>query len=337
MTVARGGSASVSPSPAPAFGAAVLIGAAGLVGRLLGRLLAEVGTNVVGLDVLDVQAASAQQQQQQQQSFAHDWIVGDAKALDERAKAALATADLVLVCLPEPAALAALPAILQASSSQALIVDTLSVKQRVASLAAELQPRQEYLSINPLFSPKVGFAHQNVAVVEVNRGEKSAAFQSLLESWGARCTVVDARQHDRSLALAQAATHMAIIALGLTMHEWNYDVHQALSLGTPPHRICLALAARIADAAPEVYWDIQAGNPYAADARRSLAENLRRVSQLIDHEDEAAFEQEMSKLGALTAPLRQPLLAAADSLAAASRLAPPSSPSPSGRSQDHAP
>jgi 4-amino-4-deoxyprephenate dehydrogenase len=46
--------------------------------------------------------------------------------------------------------------------------------------------------------------------------------------------------------------------------------------------VLLGLLARICSGTPEVYWDVQAGNPFAPGAREALAEGVRRVTELVE-------------------------------------------------------
>jgi prephenate dehydrogenase len=59
----------------------------------------------------------------------------------------------------------------------------------------------------------------------------------------------------------------------------------------------LALLARITGGEPETYWDVQAANPYAARAREALAGAVRRLADIVESGDEAAFGALLAQLG----------------------------------------
>jgi prephenate dehydrogenase len=290
---------------------AVVLGVNGFVGRVLARRLIESGVSVAGLD-LHAEASDS--------DLGMSYGQCDATAPGAEGVHAIGAADAVLVCLPEDAAIKSLPVILQAAAGDSLIVDTLSVKERVVAAVRSLRPTQEYLSVNLMFSPKIGFAGQNVAVVQVNGGPRGADFVSLLASWGAKTVHVQADEHDRITALVQVATHAALISIGLVLHDWGYDLQKGIAMATPPHRICLALLTRMCDASPEVYWDIQQSNSFGADARRVLADKLRRLSEIVAAGREDEFRGVMANIAGVLEPMKHKLLDCADSISAASSL-----------------
>jgi prephenate dehydrogenase len=121
----------------------------------------------------------------------------------------------------------------------------------------------------------------------------------LLEKWGARVVLVPAEEHDRMVAATQALTHAAVLAFGLALVELDADVTAHTTLAPPPHATLLALLSRIAGGTPEVYWDVQVANPYAARSRGALASGLRRVAALVDGADEAGFTAALTELRGL--------------------------------------
>jgi len=296
-------------SETPFIRRAAILGVNGFVGRLFARHLVESGRSVVGLDLHEAPFSG---------DLGIDYTRCDATSLGSQGMRALVEADAALVCLPEEAALAALPGILQAAGSGVLLVDTLSVKQRVASLLACLRPKQEYLSINLMFSPKIGFQGQNVAVVNINEGPKAVEFLGMLADWGATAVPVGAEQHDRLAALIQVATHAALLSIGQVLCDWDYDIETAMGMATPPHRIILALLARICDAAPEVYWDIQQSNTFARDVRQSLTEKLAELSDVVEAGRVDKFREMVAQIGETIQPLKQELLDSAGLISAAS-------------------
>lgn len=288
---------------------AVVLGVNGVVGRALAGELVESGVSITGLDLQEEVFRGGA-------GIAYEQC--DVTAPTSEGLAAIGAADIVLICLPEETAIAALPAIVRGTGTDSLIVDTLSVKERIVAAFESLSPAQECLSINPMFSPRLGFPGQNVAIVKVKDGPRAAEFESLLASWGATTVCVQASEHDRITALMQVATHAAIMSVGLTLHDWGYDATTGTKIATPPHRICLALLARMSDAAPEVYWDIQRSNAYAADARQSLMENLKFLSEVAAAGDEEPFRELMTKIAVVIEPLKEELLQRADAIGAAS-------------------
>ncbi|MBK8161616.1 MAG: prephenate dehydrogenase [Gammaproteobacteria bacterium] len=227
-------------------------------------------------------------------------IVSDVRTLSEEAKRVLSGADWVVAALPEGVLLETWQAIVSLMKQGALFADTLSVKLPLATAMAGRMPRTiEQLSINPMFAPSLDFVNQSVAVVEASRGVHADRFLRLMQQWGATLHMLSAEQHDRCAAALQTATHAAILAFGLAMRRLDYDVEAMLPVMTPPHRALLSLLARILSASPEVYWDIQTHNTFAADARQSLAEGLRELTAAIEGGDQDRFRRLLADLQAM--------------------------------------
>jgi prephenate dehydrogenase len=163
------------------------------------------------------------------------------------------------------------------------------VKSRIAALFQE-NPRQiEAVSLNPMFAPSLGMAGRPIAVITLADGPRAKSFLKLVASWGAKLVHLEAADHDRLVASVQAASHLSILAFGLALKELGADVGKLSSLATPPHLTLLALLSRLTSGQPEVYWDIQAGNPDAPAARAALRHGIDRLTAAIERNDPAEF------------------------------------------------
>lgn len=275
---------------------AVVLGGNGAMGSLFCAMFAGERIVVTAIDVAPVPAARR-----------HDveFVSADARALSEEARRALAGADWVIAALPETVLLESWEAIVGLLKPGALFVDTLSVKLPLMNaMAGRLPSGIEVVSINPMFAPSLGFKGQCVAVIEVRRAGHAEHFLRLLQKWGASLQFLSAERHDRYAAMLQSATHAAILAFGLALQRLQYDVEAVLPIMTPPHRAMLSLLARILSASPEVYWDIQSQNPYAAEARQALADGLRALTEAVDGGDQARFRRLLTDLQGMFGPER---------------------------------
>jgi prephenate dehydrogenase len=207
----------------------------------------------------------------------------------------------VILALPEAAALTVLQEIRPWLSAATLVVDTLSVKSNLYQQVHALEIEGEYLSINPMFAPNLGFAQHTVLAVPFQSGDRTGDFLALLEEWGAIVQLLSADQHDRATAQLQSLTHAAILAFGLTLVKSGYDIDQLLAIAPPPHKMLLCLIARILSGSPDVYWDIQLSNPHAADMRMSLLESIRTIDTLIAQGSNSDFVDLFTSLQGLLA------------------------------------
>lgn len=254
----------------------VVVGGAGAVGTMLVELLRGDNLPVIVIDPREKDFAAG---------------AADITAPDEHLRSLLRNASVVILAVPEPVALAA---DLSAVSDEALVVETLSVKTRFAALVRSQDHRRATLGINPMFAPSLGIVGRPVAAVEHRSGAAVAEFLDRIESWGGRAVLVDADKHDRLAAAMQALTHSAILSFGIALADLEVSIDDLRSLAPPPHATALAMLARITGGEPEVYWDVQAGNPYAQNARAALNAATLRVADAVDAGSESGFAELMS-------------------------------------------
>lgn len=257
-------------------GSAVVIGGFGAVGQLIVDLLRRQNVSVTvvdirgGLSVMD----------------------GDITAPNESLRRLLTAASTVVLAVPESVALAA---DLTSVPFDALLVETLSVKSGFAHLLDESNRAGAAVGINPMFAPSLGMNGRPVAAVVHRPGPAVDAFLDRIGRWGGRVVRVDAARHDELAAATQALTHASALAFGLALAELDLPFDDIDALAPPPHATMLAVLARITGGEPEVYWDVQAGNPYAARARAALLRATHSVSEAVDSGSETEFAHLLSR------------------------------------------
>jgi len=280
---------------APVIGRVVVAGGSGAVGSLFAERLQDSGNDVVVVDLAEPGPGYGVTR----------FVQGDISEPGAEVTDLVRAADAVLLSVPEPVALVAIDRLTGALRPDALIADTLSVKTTVVpALRAAVMVSGEALSLNPMFAPSLGFAGHPVASVVVRNGWRGRALRGLIEQWGARVVTVTADQHDRVSAASQALTHAAVIAFGAALAELDVDMADLDRMGPPPHTALLSLLARIASGTPEVYWDVQAANPYAPAARRALSRGVSQLANVVDDGTCEEFGDMLDRLCGVFGPLR---------------------------------
>jgi prephenate dehydrogenase len=262
---------------------AVVVGGAGAVGGLFVERLLATGVEVTVVDTAEPDGRARH-------------LRGDVTAIDLRLAAELGHADLVVLALPEPVALAAVRGIAEELRPGALLVDTLSVKQPITQAIRTQAPGVQAVGLNPMFAPSLGFEGRPVAAVVVNEGPRTDELLELVESWGATVVRVDAAEHDRLAGATQALTHAAVLGFGLTLAGLGTPAADLRPVAPPPANTMLALLARITSGTPEVYWDVQYANPEAAVVRKALADSIHRLAGIVEHGSEADFAAVLAEL-----------------------------------------
>ncbi|QIN84655.1 prephenate dehydrogenase/arogenate dehydrogenase family protein [Rubrobacter tropicus] len=269
----------------------VVAGGNGQVARMFASLLAGSGARVTSVDVDAPPAGERIPRVRYERA--------DITAPPERVSREIGKSDLVLLAVPERAALAAVGPVARSMRRGALLVDTLSVKSRIAASVRKEAPSVEALSLDPMFHPSLGMAGRPIAVSILADGPRAQTMRRLLSSWGGRVVPIGPEEHDRLASAMQVATHGAVLAFGYALRELEADIDDLCALAPPPHLAMLAVLARIASGAPEVYWDIQSANPEAPAARAALLDGVRRLAALADGDDEDAFGASLDEVRSL--------------------------------------
>lgn len=255
----------------------VVLGGNGAVGSLLCAMLARDGKSVVSVDF----SASAPQATSAEDAASQSRIrreVGDVLDPSPHVIELLAGAEIVVLAVPEHVALHTQ---LTLFAEVPLVVETLSVKSGFASVVAASDRAGAVLGINPMFAPALGFEGRPVACVTHRPGVAATEFTARITAWGGRVVDIDPDTHDRVAAATQALTHASVLAFGSALAALELDPALVDAVAPPPARAMLALVARIAGGEPEVYWDVQAGNPYAHGARAALVAAATRVDDAV--------------------------------------------------------
>jgi len=279
-------------STAGRFTSTVVVGGSGAVGSLFLDMLA-CGT-ARSLTVVDRRPPP-------QAPPSATIVLDDVTRASGRTRDLVASCDLLILATPESVAIDAARALLPMMKAGSLVVDTLSVKCRYAHAVAATATASELLGVNPMFAPSLGFPGRSVVAVPYRSAYLAEAFIAFVAAQGAQVVRLDAEGHDRACAAIQAATHASVLCFGMALAAGSYDLGAAERIMSPPHRTMLALLGRIVSADPEVYRDIQAANPYAAQARAGLVDAHRRFEQLIGSGDSEAFHRLVTELRSLLA------------------------------------
>lgn len=275
----------------------VIVGGAGAVGSMFAALFSQAGAEVC---IIDAALPPSLTPAERTRVRGGD-ITAPAQWLTEE----LGGADMVMLALPGPVALAAAARVASSMKHGALLVETLSVKSGIAGvIRAEASPT-EAVGLNPMFAPSLGMAGRPVATVVMREGPRVAELLGLISAWGGRVVRLDAERHDQLAAASQTLTHAAILAFGLALADLDANIEELSAVAPPPHTMLLSLLARIVSGTPEVYWDVQSANPYAPQAREALVQGIRRLARLVDGGDEAAFAGALQQVQGLLGQKRE--------------------------------
>ncbi|WP_017608951.1 2-dehydropantoate 2-reductase N-terminal domain-containing protein [Nocardiopsis xinjiangensis] len=263
---------------------AVVIGH-GAVGALITALMAEAGWSALSVDRADHTRDSA--------GILHGDITAPTPALRDK----LARADMVVVAVPEQAAVDGLGTIAEATDPRTTIVETLSHKSGFLDRAEPLLEPRPVLSLNPLFHPSLGWADNTVTASAIRAGNTAERLLTLIEGAGARVHRLRHEEHDHIVTSVQAVTHAALLSFVDAVRRLGLAPADLVACAPPPTRTLLALSARVLTSQAETYWDIQNSGRPGDDARRALAESLQALDVGAGAGDRDGFGERFAGLG----------------------------------------
>ncbi len=248
-------------SAAPGAGqSAVVVGGAGRMGRWLGNFLTALG---YATGVIDPAASPDD---------------------DARGRRALPSAELV-VCSVPPTRIAGLYEEFAVKPPAGVVVDIASVKSPVIGPIRALRAAGvRVASIHPMFGPSAVLLREaDVVICDTGDAGATAAVERLFQPTTARLVHLPLADHDRVMADLLSLAHAAAIAFALSLPHTEHPVRsttfQALE----------TLAAAVVRESPEVYYEIQAGNPHSVEALERLRFALDRMVATIKGRDPAGF------------------------------------------------
>jgi prephenate dehydrogenase len=180
--------------------------------------------------------------------------------------------------------------------SGSLIMDVTSVKSGPVRAMKTYAPKGvEALGTHPMFGPTMPSLFGQTIIftpVEGKTGKWLGVIKSLFESDGAKIEILEAEEHDETMAVVQALTHFAYISIGAALKALDFDVQRSHRFMSPVYEIMIDFVGRILDQNPELYASIQM-NPKAAAARQAFVAECMRLCEKTDSGDMEGFKQMM--------------------------------------------
>lgn len=228
---------------------------------------------------------------------AEDLCVVFADDLDREIK----SSDIVMISVPINITGKMISNIAPKMSPGSLLMDITSIKTGPMEAMIKYAPHNvEILGSHPMFGPSIPDIRGQIVIFTPVNGRSSKWFpviKSLYEDNGAHIEILDAREHDRMMAVVQGLTHFACIAIGTVFRELEFDVTRSRRFMSPMYDIMLDLVGRILAQNPYLYAMIQM-NPEVAKVHKAYIDQCNMMAETVKSKDIEGFVSLMKKAAA---------------------------------------
>ena len=184
----------------------------------------------------------------------------------------LATADVVIVCVPIENTVKVCTDALRYMKDASLLIDISSVKSRIVDRIHRVVPLGiEYLSIHPLFGPSIRkLDDQNIVAIPIKPGRFSDEMIAFLNAMGFYVHICSAEEHDQIMSIVQVMHHYAYLVIAVQLARLMKLRRTMPKLVTRSLARTMNIISTFGDIEHTIL-SIQELNPYGLQSRKSFA------------------------------------------------------------------
>jgi len=192
---------------------------------------------------------------------------------------------------------AAILAALSESERFGLIFDIGSLKSPlIPELRALAASGARVTSLHPMFGPDTQLlSGRHVLFLDVGCARATEEARQLFASTMAEQIEMDIDEHDRLIAYVLGLSHALNIAFFSALAGSGESLPRLADLSSTTFDAQLAVAARVAQENPRLYFEIQSLNPHGLAPLEELLAAVERIAEMVRNRDEAAFVELMER------------------------------------------
>ena len=176
-----------------------------------------------------------------------------------------------------------------------LVFDLASIKTPLREgLAALVAAGVRVTSLHPMFGPDTDLlSGRHVIYIDMGVPGALEEAQELFAATMAEKVVMTLDKHDRLIAYVLGLSHALNIAFFTALADSGEDAPRLARMSSTTFDSQLAVASRVADESPALYFEIQALNAYGAESLNALSLAVARLQDMVKRGDHAGFAQMM--------------------------------------------
>jgi chorismate mutase/prephenate dehydrogenase len=212
-------------------------------------------------------------------------------------------ADLVMVAVPMSACAEVLEALAECET-EAVTAEMCSLKTHLQPVFAKVRSRGlRVISFHPMFGPGVTMLSGKKIVFCTGAAQRDQALvESLFRSTSAELVRMSPEEHDRRMAMVLGLSHLLNLAFAGALRSSGISCAELECVGGVTFARQMATTAEVVGENPSLYYEIQTASHRAAAHGHLLEDSVRRAREIVEAEDEPAFNEFMALAAEYVAP-----------------------------------
>ena len=175
-----------------------------------------------------------------------------------------------------------------------VVLDVCSIKDFPSETLKKYSPKSVLIiPTHPMFWPFISsIAGQIFVLTAEEKNKKDFRYKFLvnfLKKSGAKVLEVEAKEHDRMMAVVQGLTHYDIFVFGETMRELWVDIEKSLNFVSPIYKLKISSVARYMSQNPWLYSDIQMYNKEILNVHNTFIKISSKFNKIVEEKDNNTF------------------------------------------------
>lgn len=167
--------------------------------------------------------------------------------------------------------------------SDATVFDISSIKSPIISRLKEgAKSGRKVCSIHPMFGPDAdSLFDRNVLICDCGSQEAVNEVIALFDGAGANLVTIDLEEHDEIMSLVLGLTHALNLSFLRALTESDFELEQLSRSASTTFNKQMGTTEDVANENPELYFDIQSLNPFAARYLSLLERAMEDIEECV--------------------------------------------------------